>query len=141
MQQKQFLLEAVHHLISDFNQIQVEFDLLGALTAIEMNKGDSHCDKKTVLICGFEHGKVVYKSKPLQVNDHMNQIIEYMNNYELEYPIEPLPIIAYQYYGWQLYIEQISSTSEAEIEDLYYKLGAYICLLHVLIGSDMHAKM
>lgn len=105
-----------------------------------MNKGDSHCGKKTVLICGFEHGKVVYKSKSLQVNDHMNQIIEYMNNHGLKYPVEPPPFIAYQDYGWQAYIEQISSTSEAEIEELYYKVGAYICLLHVLMGSDMHAE-
>lgn len=105
-----------------------------------MNKGDSHCGKKTVLICGFEHGKVVYKPKPLQVNDHMNQIIEYMNNHGLEYPIEPLPVIAYQDYGWQAYIEQISITSEAEIEELYYKVGTYLCLLHVLMGSDMHAE-
>jgi len=74
IQQKNFLLEAVDHLILDFNQIQTEFGVLGALTAIEMNKGDSHCGKKTVLICGFEHGKVVYKPKPLQVNVHVNQI-------------------------------------------------------------------
>lgn len=140
IQQKNFLLEAVEHLISDFNQIQDRFGVLGALTAIEMNKGDSHCGKKTVLICGFEHGKVVYKPKPLQVNIHVNQIIEYMNNQGLEYPIKPLPVIAYEDYGWQAYIEQVSSTSEAEIEELYYKVGVYICLLHVLMGSDMHAE-
>ncbi|MCL9663062.1 type 2 lantipeptide synthetase LanM family protein [Paenibacillus hunanensis] len=140
IQQKNFLLEAVDHLISDFNQIQERFGVLGALTTIEMNKGDSHCGKKTVLICGFEHGKVVYKPKPLQVNIHVNQIIEYMNNQGLEYAIQPLPVIAYEDYGWQAYIEQVSSTSEAEIEQLYYKVGVYICLLHVLMGSDMHAE-
>ncbi len=140
IQQKNFLLEAVDHLISDFNQIQDRFGVLGALTTIEMNKGDSHCGKKTVLICGFEHGKVVYKPKPLQVNIHVNQIIEYMNNQGLEYAIQPLPVIAYEDYGWQAYIEQVSSTSEAEIEQLYYKVGVYICLLHVLMGSDMHAE-
>ncbi|ODP28223.1 Lacticin 481/lactococcin biosynthesis protein lcnDR2 [Paenibacillus nuruki] len=140
IQQKNFLLEAVDHLMSDFNQIQAEFGLLGALTGIEMNKGDSHCGKKTVLICAFEHGKVVYKPKPLQVNNHVNQIIEYMNNHGLEYPIKPLPVIAYEDYGWQVYIEQVSSTSEAEIEELYYKVGAYLCLLHVLMGSDMHTE-
>ncbi len=140
IQQKTFLLEAVQHLISDFNQIQAQFGVLGALTAIEMNKGDSHCGKKTVLICGFENGKVVYKPKPLQVNIHVNQMIEYMNNQGLEYSIQPLPVLACEDYGWQAYIEQVSSMSEAEIEELYYKVGVYLCLLHLLMGSDMHAE-
>lgn len=140
IQQKNFLLEAVDHLILDFNKLQDQFGVLGALTKIDMNKGDSHCGKKTVLICGFEHGKVVYKPKPLQVNTHFNQMIEYMNHHGLQYPIKPLPVIAYEDYGWQAYIEQVSSTTEAEIEELYYKVGVYVCLLHVLMGSDMHAE-
>lgn len=140
IQQKTFLVEAVNHLINDFDEIQAQFGLLGALTSIEMNKGDSHCGKKTVLICCFEHGKVVYKPKPLQVNQHFNQIIKYMNNQGIPYPIEPLQVIARQDYGWQAYIEQVSCTSESEVEQLYYKVGVYVCLLHLLMGSDMHAE-
>lgn len=140
IQQKNFILEAISHLINDFLNIRNGFNLSGKLTSIQRNLGDSHCGKKCVLIFCFEKGKVVYKPRSLGIDMNFNSLIDYVNKKSLKYKLKKINLIVKDNYGWQEYIEYLGCSKKEEINEIYYKIGVYSCLFHILLGSDMHKE-
>lgn len=100
IQQKNFILEAISHLINDFLNIRNGFNLSGKLTSIQRNLGDIHCGKKCVLIFCFEKGKVVYKPRSLGIDMNFNSLIDYVNKKSLKYKLKKINLIVKDNYGW-----------------------------------------
>ncbi|OEH92800.1 type 2 lanthipeptide synthetase LanM family protein [Bacillus solimangrovi] len=140
IQQRNYVLNTIEHLINDYAEIKGKYNIEGKLMKINMDQGDSHRGKKTVVIFEFEKGLIVYKPKSLLVDQKLNHIINYINNKRIKYPLKNMEVIAKENYGWQPYVEYIGCDQKAEIEELYYKMGVYTCIFHTLLGTDFHAE-
>lgn len=140
IQQKNYLLESIDHLTEDYKIIKEKFTISGRLIKIKIELGDSHCRKRTVALYEFEKGIMVYKPKSLDVDQKFNLLIDYLNNKQIKYHIKKLEVIAKKNYGWQPYIEYSGCNNVGEIEQLYYKIGVYACVFHILYGTDFHAE-
>lgn len=140
VRQKDYILNSIEHLINDYEEIQKKYQIDGKLMKVHMDQGDSHCGKKTVILYEFEKGLIVYKPKSLVVDQKLNSLIDYINKKRIKYPLENIEVIAKEEYGWQPYIEYLACDSETEVQELYYKIGVYTCIFHVLLGTDFHSE-
>lgn len=135
-----YLKEVKMHYIKDYPMLQENFTVSGSLEEIEMNQGDTHCKKKSVIILKFENGKVVYKPKSMEINLRFNEILDYLNKKGLKYSVQKPMIQTESGYGWQEYIEYRQCRSYSEVQELYYKYGVYAALFYIFAGSDMHME-
>lgn len=135
---KDYIIESLDNLNRDYKYLKKIFQIEGKIKRIEDNKGDSHCGKKSVLIFYFEKGSVVYKPRSLEIDKKFNAILNYINEKKLRYKLERMTYLVREEYGWQECIEAKECNSEDDLEKIYYKLGVYSCLFHILNTSDLH---
>src|SRR3989442_125664 len=74
---------------------------LGRLTAVETGAGDSHRGGQAVAVVRCEHGTVVYKPRPMQVDAQLARLLAAVTAEDApEHRIMVPPVVARDGYGW-----------------------------------------
>ena len=129
------------HLENDYEKIQNEFfqdDNLGDIEKITYGLGDRHRGGKTVSLLEFTSGKkLIYKPRSLEIDEDFSTFLKFIDD-KLNIGFLSPKIIRRETYGWVEFIENKSCTEEKEIEDYYYRKGAYLGVLSTLEATDFH---
>ncbi|KAB8331084.1 type 2 lantipeptide synthetase LanM [Scytonema tolypothrichoides VB-61278] len=137
-----FSLEFLQHLCNDWDAICTTFSPKaepGLLVQIDGGRGDTHRGGRSVLIAKFSSGfQVVYKPKPLAVDIHFQELLEWLNQRGNHPSFRTLKIINRGTYGWVEFFAVQTCTNSEEIQRFYERQGAYLALLYALEATDFH---
>lgn len=110
----------------------------GPIEKILGGVGDRHCGGRSVLIIRFRSGlNLVYKPKPLSVDIHFSELLEWLN--ERGAPTLKVPkTLNCGKYGWSEFISTAPCKCRQELEMFYNRQGALLALLYTLQATDFH---
>ncbi|MDA2649940.1 type 2 lanthipeptide synthetase LanM family protein [Bacillus cereus] len=133
-------IEALSRYINDFSSIKIDFHIDGLiLKNIEGNNGDSHKNGRSVMLFEYENGeKLVYKPRSMSVDEHFNDLLEWINFKETTFEFKGPKTKNYNTYGWQEFIKHKPCENVKEVEQFYYRQGGYLALLYLLRSKDFH---
>ncbi len=137
-------LEFLERLCQDWELICDRFSgdsPLGMLVKIRSGAGDSHKKGRSVFILEFSSGlKLVYKPKSLGIDEHLQELLIWLNQQGLELPFAILKILNRGEYGWVEFVEAKSCTCIEEVERFYQRMGSYLALMTALEATDFHLE-
>jgi type 2 lantibiotic biosynthesis protein LanM len=137
-----FSLEFLRHLCSDCDAIRAMLSPdqdLGIVEELTGNTGDVHRGGRSVMMVGFSSGlKVVYKPKPLAVDVHFQELLEWLNDRGILAPFRTLKILNRDTYGWVEFVARQSCTSPDGARRFYERQGSYLAVLYALEATDFH---
>ncbi|WP_052595882.1 type 2 lanthipeptide synthetase LanM [Luteipulveratus mongoliensis] len=100
--------------------------------------GDDHGGGRSVLIARFGSGRaVVYKPRPLQILDHFNEIVAWLNGHT-DLALRSPQVVLGDGYGWCEFVDAAPCSSAQEVATFYRRLGGLLAILYVLDGTDIH---
>ncbi len=113
----------------------------GRLVGIDCDLGDPHRGGRRVVALIFESGeRVVYKPRPLDIDVHFGQFLQWCNDHGWGPAFRTLRYISRKNYGWMEFVVPHTCECEEEVEDFYRRTGGLLALLHVLAGVDVHCE-
>ncbi len=120
-------------------RILLDADPACRIVAIEDRLSDPHNGGRTVKIIAFNDGaKVVYKPKALQLDVALHALIVRLNGAGAPIDLRAAAVIAREGYGWAAYVAHADCGSRADVPRFFRRSGAWLALLHGLVGTDMH---
>jgi type 2 lantibiotic biosynthesis protein LanM len=135
-------LEFLDRLVADADAIRASFDPSAhdlTLTAVDCALGDFHASGRAVMIATFDSGvRVVYKPKPLGVEQHFQELLEWVNGNGGEPAFRRLVVLDRGAYGWVECVRHAECTSRAGMGRFYARMGGLLALLRVLAATDLH---
>lgn len=135
------ITEAITHFLKDRQEILSIFHLPlhDIITSLSLQLGDSHNNGKSVIIFNLlSGGKIVYKPRPLSVDSHFQQFLNWINSKKPSLSLKRLTILNKNEYGWQEYIDYKSCESTEQLSRFYKRQGYYIAILYLLNATDFH---
>ncbi len=111
----------------------------GALVEARGGLSDSHRGGRGVFILGFESGlKLVYKPRSLGAEAGLNQLLAWLNARGATPALKGAEALDRGDYGWMEHVAPAPCASADEVRRFYARQGAYVALMHVLDGTDLH---
>jgi type 2 lantibiotic biosynthesis protein LanM len=111
----------------------------GPLESIASDAGDTHRGGRTVWIAQCRSGfKVVYKPKPMAVDQHFQEVLGWLNDHGFSAPFRALRILDRGDYGWEEFVAPQDCSSGEEVTRFYERSGGYLALLYALAATDFH---
>ena len=143
-QQSRYIGEFLSHLCKDWEQICATFTPgrdPGKLMRLQIGAGDMHREGRSVLKLEFSTDfKLIYKPKSLAVDEHFQQLLEWLNERGASPAFRSFTILDRGSYGWTEFMQAGPCASEAEIQRFYERQGGFLALLYSLTATDFHAE-
>ncbi|WP_440072220.1 type 2 lanthipeptide synthetase LanM family protein [Streptosporangium sp. OZ121] len=111
----------------------------GSLRQVEFGAGDSHQGGRTVARLRFEHGTVMYKPRPLEVDAALAALLDELQDDGAPWIGVPR-VVTGRGYGWARFVEHRYCEDEAQVRRFYRGMGWWLALSRLLAGSDLHAE-
>ena len=93
------------------------------------------------MIAEFSFGlKVVYKPRPLSLDVHFQELLDWLNRRGEHPPLRTLRILDRGTHGWVEFVTIQPCSSPAELRRFYQRQGCYLALLHALEATDFHCE-
>lgn len=135
-------LEFLEHLCADWDEIRRTFSPEqepGLLVHISGGAGDSHRGGRSVMIARWSSGlQVVYKPRSLSVDEHFQELLEWLNEGGGHPSFRTLKILHRGAHGWVEFVTAHPCASPEEVQRFYERQGGYIALLYALEATDLH---
>ena len=137
-----FSLEFLFHLCADWDAICTIFSSEknpGLLAQLDGYIGDTHHGGRSVMIARFSSGfRLVYKPKPLAIEVHFQEFLDWLNKRGDHPPFHTLKILDRGTYGWVEFIATRGCKRPEEVQRFYERQGGYLALLYALVATDFH---
>lgn len=111
----------------------------GVLTAVDLGAGDSHNRGRTVAILHTADGRVVYKPRPVAVDQRLSRLLAVAAP-PGKYGIRVPEVVAAGGYGWAEYTEHRYCADDDELRAFYLGIGHWLAMMRLVGGSDLHAE-
>lgn len=135
--------EFMTRMAADLDDIRAVFGNgydVGRLVGLDV-KGDSHKERRHVIIARFEFGlSVVYKPRSLSLDRHFQELVTWMNERGQDPRLPTLRVLDRGDYGWMEFVASFGCANDGEVERFYRRHGAWIALLYRLAAVDVHAE-
>ncbi len=132
----------VNRLFADYTEIKATFfenRPIGPVINIKNSVSDFHKEGESVVLIKFESGeKLAYKPKNLDLAEHFNDLIAWINEQDTPVLFRQSKVVNKKSYGWVEYITFKECESEKEVEQYYLRAGALLCLCSIVEGTDLH---
>jgi len=135
--------ECLSNYIQDFEPMCETFEISAQskIKQIIVTSGDSHNGGKKVILLELSENKILYKPHDFSSEKIFNEILESINKEQcIKYKLKTIKNITRDNYAWQDYIKAIGCTKIQEVEEYYYKIGAYLAVLYSLGCEDIHKE-
>lgn len=135
------VIELLDRFMQDREQLLETFHLHNnsKLLSISPQLGDPHNGGKAVVCLDFGLGnKIMYKPRPLSVDLHFQQFLQWVNNKSTSLHFKVLTVLAKEQYGWQEYVEYKPCKSNDELSEFYRRQGGLIAILYLFNAADFH---
>ncbi len=133
--------EFLHHLCSDWAAICATFSPNhdpGLLSHISFS-GDTHRSGRSVVVVSFSSGfKIVYKPKPLHVEEHFQELLHWLNAHGDHPPFRTIAVLNRGSYGWVEFVAAQACTDRVQLHRFYQRQGGFLALLYALQATDFH---
>ncbi len=133
--------ELACRLNADVDAIAATFGVADAtrLVKLHINAGDKHMGNRTVVIVHFADGnKVVYKPRPLTIDIHFQQMLQWYNSLGLATPLKVMTILDKGEYGYAEHIAHVTCEEDQQLNRFYQRIGALLALLYSINATDFH---
>ena len=111
------------------------------LDSVKLGISDLHNGGRSVFVAADRAGqRIVYKPRSLSVDDRLANFVDSINRFGLRYDLLTPGILEKGDYGWMEYIQKQQVTSTPALHRFYWRQGAWICILHLLRGVDVHRE-
>lgn len=134
--------EFLRHLAADAPLLREAFTDTGhpgTLTALTAGAGDVHRHGRSVIVVEFSSGtRIVYKPRPLTVDQHFYELVEWINARGQEPPLRAVRTISVGDHGWAEFAANTPCSTQDEVARFYDRFGAYLAILHALNATDFH---
>ncbi|MBL0693504.1 type 2 lanthipeptide synthetase LanM family protein [Comamonas sp. JC664] len=111
----------------------------GALVEARGGLSDPHRGGRGVFILRFESGfRLVYKPRSLGAEAGLHQLLSWLNARGATPVLKGAEAWDRGEYGWMAYVAPAPCESRDGLRRFYERQGAYVALMHVLDGTDLH---
>lgn len=108
---------------------------------LEFDLSDPHNGGRSVIIITFDNGsRLVYKPKDVRVDASFSRLVNYLNRFEPPIDLKNVKILCRNGYGWAQYITHEGCRNSEEMPLFFKRAGAYLALMHLLSGGDIHQE-
>ena len=139
-----FIGEFFGRLLSDESEIACQLNggaALGKMTEARANLSDPHHGGRSVLLLTFQSGlRIVYKPRPMDVDQRFYEIVESINATEADLNLGVLSILTRPTHGWMEFVQHGPCPSLQAAGRYFQRAGALACLTHWLGGIDLHRE-
>ena len=136
-------LEFAARLVADLPSLAAAFGCISEadeLIGVDF-VGDFHCRGRAVLVAKFRSGgKVVYKPRPVDTDAHFQELLVWLNQQHVVPELKPIQVLPRDGYGWVEFIADGHCDSMGEVRRFFERQGAYLAVLHLLAGVDVHSE-
>lgn len=113
---------------------------LAELVDLSCGHSDPHEGGRSVVFLGFASGaKLVYKPRGLALDRHWQELVTWAASVGLPSP-GVAPFVDCGRHGWQAWVEQAPSATEAEVHRYFEKCGVALALLQIAGANDIHQE-
>ncbi len=140
-QWESFVTELLSDFCKDAADIRAHFfaNKAQTLSSIRLAAGDDHCDGRSVSILIFTSGdQIVYRPQSTKTYEAFGAFVTWINNRGLQNKLKLPRILSRGDHGWIEYVEHAACANEGEVQDFYYRQGAYLGILYLFNASDFH---
>jgi type 2 lantibiotic biosynthesis protein LanM len=103
--------------------------------------GDRHNFGRSVQLVRFADGsKILYKPKDLRIDALWASVVERLNASAPPIDLRAARVLAGEGYGWSEFIDHTECSSRGGFESFFRRAGAWLCLFHIFVGTDMHEE-
>lgn len=128
-----------NHFLEDYVSIEAVFGLHAPrLIGVKGDLGDSHKKGHSVEIIETSAGRLVYKPRSLAVDAHFTEVVAWLNDSGVKYPLRTAKVLDRKQYGWQEFIPYSDCTDEAQVRRFFYRQGMNVALLYAFRSVDFH---
>ncbi|MEV0679156.1 type 2 lanthipeptide synthetase LanM family protein [Actinosynnema sp. NPDC050436] len=111
----------------------------GELRKVEFGAGDSHRGGHSVTLVHCTGGTVVYKPRPMEVDDRLAGLLAVLTGGD-RHPIRVPAAVVRDGYGWAEHVDHRYCASEDELAVFYTNLGHWLAVMRLVSGTDLHAE-
>jgi type 2 lantibiotic biosynthesis protein LanM len=113
----------------------------GELRHVDFGAGDSHRGGQSVAILELADGKVVYKPRPVDVDEALAQLLTtVLPDVPAATRIRVPEVVTRDGYGWSEFVPHRYCASDAELSAFYRGVGHWLAVMRLLGGSDLHTE-
>ena len=109
----------------------------GALRAASLGRGDVHEGGQAVAQLEFAGGKVMYKPRPVRVDQALESFLSDLFQGAAD-RIRVPAVLDRGAYGWTAFVEHRYCANEEELKTFYRNIGHWLAVLRLLGGTDVH---
>lgn len=111
----------------------------GKLRFIQVGKGDTHNNGKTVSKLIFENEILIYKPRELTMEQKFQEFINWLKNENEEFKmIYSAKVYGKAECGWMEFVENEECENEEDISEFYYKMGEILAIIYSFNSKDFH---
>ena len=136
---RKMTIELFSRLIDDWDILQRTFNFQNEkIKNIEIGVGDTHGGARSVAIITLDGGlKFVYKPRPVSIEKHFYQFLEWINDKGNTPKLPSLTIVDKGTHGWVEFIQSDTCKSKEQLHRFYQRQGVLLATLHLLRGGDV----
>ncbi|WP_456426414.1 type 2 lanthipeptide synthetase LanM [Rhodocaloribacter sp.] len=113
----------------------------GKVTHLQAGLSDPHAGGRTVVIVTFDGvTKVVYKPRPLGMEQYFGDLQRWVNAHGGLLPLRPLRLLTREDYGWVEYVAPAPCPDEEAVRRYFRRCGMLLALIYVTGGTDFHRE-
>jgi type 2 lantibiotic biosynthesis protein LanM len=136
-------LEFLTRLCRDWAEIKATFAPErepGVLVKVKGGLTDTQRGGRTIFIAKFSSGRrLVYKPKPLAVDAHFQELLQWLNDRGADPPFPLLTVLNRENYGWVEFVSARACETAEEVHRFYRRQGSYLALLYLIEATDFHS--
>lgn len=108
------------------------------LESLELCKGDSHSNGKTVALLQISDCKLVFKFKNLNVGNALNTIYKAIEFLDPTLKFYRIKRVARDNFTIESYVEHDECKKDIEVSKYYFRFGVQVLIAFLLRGTDFH---
>lgn len=136
-------LEFLARLCRDWAEIKATFapeSEPGMLVKLKGGLTDTQRGGRTIFIAKFSSGfRLVYKPKPLAVDAHFQELLQWVNERGADPPFPLLGVLPREQHGWVEFVATRACETVEEVRRFYRRQGGYLALLYLIEATDFHS--
>ena len=133
--------DMIARLRNDWSQLRTVFGMQSGPCRVESiapYRSDLHDGGRSVVILECGGQLLVYKPRPLAMEQAFGDVLEWVNARGFSSPFRRIPLLTHDAYGWMGYAAATPCANAMAVAQFYRRVGGLICLTTLMQATDIH---